>query len=83
MQIHNPTNKKPISNLWAFLSVDENGNEGICGARVADGEWFALVTAEQEMLPMLKELAKIACYGSKKQVQLVKFGTRENVEIIS
>lgn len=51
MNIHNPGNKKPYDKLWAILSVDKNGNEGICAINTPIGPQVA-ITGEQKLLDM-------------------------------
>lgn len=47
--IHEPENKKPYNTLWAVLSVDSKGNEGICAIHTPIGPQVA-VTGEKKIL---------------------------------
>lgn len=74
--IHDPKNVKSVESLWAWLSVDEDGNEGICATMMA-GNVCPLVTGDPDKVPMYQKLAdSIAGYTSKRVV-LAKF-TRED-----
>jgi len=49
MNIHNPPNLKPADYLYAILSVDENGNEGIF-SMVVSGVAYPLVLMNEDLL---------------------------------
>ena len=49
-------NVKPYDKLYAILSVDKNGNEGICVLNI-NGERFVAVTGEIENINLLKKNA--------------------------
>lgn len=61
MQVHSPDNEAPIDELYAWLSVDDNGNHGIC-AGVIRGVGAALfVSGDKRLaLAMKGEAAEIA-----------------------
>lgn len=74
-----PPNTNPqITAIWAFVSVDEGG-EGII-AMLRDGEWFPLVTSEEQTLPAMRKWARQVVMGTVKRVRLIKLTTREVVE---
>jgi len=52
-QIHDPGNEKPITELYAWLSRDQNGNEGIIAI---DG--FPLVCSSPELFERMGELVE-------------------------
>lgn len=53
-EMHNPGNVKPYLKLWAILSIDKNGNEGICGINTPIGPQIA-VTGEKRILDIYLE----------------------------
>lgn len=79
--VHNPKNYlEKITEIWAFLSVDDGG-EGIIGANI-DNTFMPFVCADLSRVKSLKPMAlDIAKMGNKK-VKLVKFSTREEIDII-
>lgn len=82
--IHDPENEQEITKLYAFLSVDERGNEGILGGPVGELGYVPLITGNQRvlnniMLPLAKQMAKM----TKKKVVLVEFASRTNIREIS
>lgn len=57
MIAHNPGNIKPYDKLWAILSVDSRGNEGICAINTPIGPQVA-VTGEKKILEIYLEAIK-------------------------
>lgn len=53
--IHNPGNKKPYDMLWAVLSQDEKGREGICAINTPIGPQVA-ITGEKRMLELYVDI---------------------------
>jgi hypothetical protein len=72
---------KKIESIYAFLSVDEFG-EGVMGATLPNGVFMPLVGADIERINSLKPIVLEAVKDTKKTVRLVKFTTREELEII-
>lgn len=71
-----------LSTVHAFIAVDEEGEDGIIGMMMPNGQWMPFVAGDETRLKELKELAKIVAEKSKVQVKLVKFSNRENVEML-
>lgn len=64
-------NAKPYDKIWAVLSVDKNGNEGICAINTPIGPQVA-VTGEKFILDMyLKEITKGKDEARNAQVSIV------------
>jgi hypothetical protein len=76
------TDKLFVESLWAFLSVDEQGNEGLCGHRVEGLGWVALVGADEARVVLLRPIAKQIARESGSKIKLVRFTTREELEMI-
>jgi hypothetical protein len=75
--------KLGINEIWAYISVDNEGNEGICAfLSNTSGAMMPMVCADRERVeqlrPIAKQLAKISPYP----IKLVKFSLREDVEQI-
>jgi hypothetical protein len=69
-----------IDHIWAFLSVDEDG-EGVCAAPLAPGMLTVpMIAADEARLNSLKPLARKMAPVFGKIVKLVKFTTREEIE---
>lgn len=74
-------NSHPISEFWVVLSVDANGNEGICAGRGPDG-WMPLVVAEERLLPGIMQMARDTARGTRgmRRIKLVKFTSRVDLQ---
>lgn len=82
--IHNPVNEKPITELYAYISIDKDGNEGICGAPLGvNGTTMPLVFGYERValkfMPIVEELAENCPHM---QFKLVKFTQREEIQTI-
>lgn len=67
MRIHDPENQHPIDTLWAFLSRDSQGMEGIIAV-----EDFAFVTGDPKIRDLMRmKLNQIDAHGltSKKIIE--------------
>lgn len=80
-QVHDPKNTEKIDTLWAVLSVDDTGNEGMVAANIA-GTWFPIVWCyEKNTEKMLKFAAEVKANTNKK-LRLVKFSSKEVIKEI-
>lgn len=79
--LHAPTNHLKIDEMWAFISVDQDGNEGVCAFQ-SGSMMVPMVAADIERVkdfePIAKRLAKVSPYP----IKLIKFSTREEVQAI-
>lgn len=66
---HDAPSKAPITRLYAFLAVDEKGNEGICAAPIPVFGTQALITASEHNRKYFRKIA-------------AEMGTRWNKTII-
>lgn len=69
-------NKQPIKCIWAALSYDENGNEGIISAP------GPVLCAEEDNVSRLKELMSVIEPAAKEhgmEMRLVKFDRVEEL----
>lgn len=55
MSVFNPGNKEPCTKLWAILSVDKVGNEGICVINVPVLGLQVAVTSSPKVLEYYKK----------------------------
>ena len=71
-----------ITELFAFISIDEGlGDEGIIAAKFGDN-WMPLVGADKKRVDSLRPIAKLIAQTTGKHVVLAKFTHREDVETI-
>lgn len=80
MKIHDPKNTQEITELYAVLSVDEAGKEGICA--IGEGFPVPLVFGYLSNLEKIREAAKSLRKKTKKQIVIAKFTHKEIIEVI-
>lgn len=68
-----------IDELYVFVAVDDQGNEGVA-AYYADGMWYPLVAADKARVNSLRNMAKYIAMQTKRKVVLRKFSTKEDLE---
>ena len=72
-----------IESIWAYVSEDDKGVEGICGFNdPRTGQWVPMIAADKERLTSLKPFAHQISIVTKKTVKLVKFHGREDLGAI-
>lgn len=71
-----------IDSLYAFVAEDSPGDEGIIGAKTAEG-WLPLVGADMARVESLRPLAQALAQQTGKTIKLLHFETRREVEIIA
>ena len=70
-----------IEHLWAALSVDDGG-EGLCAAPMVQGTLtMPLIAADKRRLEQIRPFARSLARVTERVVRIVKFGSREDVEI--
>jgi hypothetical protein len=70
-----------IDELYAFVAVDDDGNEGIA-AFLKDGVWYPMVGADMERIDDLRPRAKKVAELGGVLIKLCKFSARDEVEVI-
>lgn len=73
-----------IEEMFAFVSVDEKGDEGVCGfTNPETGEWIPMVGADMARVDSLKGMARSIARITGRPVKLIKFRDRLEVEDIT
>lgn len=75
MLVHDPGNKAPIRKLYAFLSKDKEGNEGIMGADLGNGT-VPLITANTNLVSYIRNYLAAneeLLNSSPKEIYLIEF----------
>jgi len=75
-------NEAPIERIWAFLSRDAKGKEGIMEAVIGD-QHFPLVTGTERIVAKMEQLARTVAKRSSMKVVLVEFTARRDVRVLS
>lgn len=72
-----------IDQMFAFIAVDEKGDEGVVGMRAPNGEWAPFVGADEARANSLKPYAEEIATVSGREVKLVRFTTRAEIQTIT
>ena len=70
-----------LNEMYAFVSVNEEGNEGILGMPSPHGV-LPMFTADKKNLPKLMEGAQLFANSMDRKITVLKFSGREEVETI-
>jgi hypothetical protein len=73
-----PDNTAPVDRLWAFLSVDQNG-EGLVASNFA-GHWMPMITGDERQLPKMRKAAQEIARVTGRTIKLVMLTAREELE---
>lgn len=68
-----------LEEVWIVISVDADGNEGLCGMTTAQG-WMPLVAAHPRMLPRFKQLAAEIAVAGGCITRLARYTTRDLID---
>lgn len=64
-----------ITEVWAFISVNKNGNEGVCAfVDSHTGMWMPMVGADKDRVESLKPIAREIAANTGQKVKLIHFG---------
>lgn len=80
--LHETKNHLRIDAVWAFVSVDENGDEGLVAAPLPGFGLTPLIAADEKRLNSLIPLAESIAAKTKMTIKLIRLGTREEVRVI-
>jgi hypothetical protein len=73
-------NEKPriIDSIWAFLSIDDDGNESVIAAPLmGPGSCVPLISSDQHRLENFTVIAEAIARDTGRTVHLVKFTSRK------
>jgi hypothetical protein len=79
--IDDPPATQPVTELFAYVVIDEAGNEGICATTMGGTSMpmvFGYERVALKAMPFAEELARM----TGKTVRLVKFTTRQELRVI-
>lgn len=77
--VHDPENLKPIDTLWAIISRDESGNEGIVAAQMGMN-MVPFITGDKKVLNLMREAALANKQGTSKSIYIVEYSRLADVE---
>lgn len=76
-----PNHLLRIDEMFAFISKDENGNEGVCAFKSPMG-WMPMVGADQKRADQLMAVAKDLVAETGKEIIFCKFSSRTEIQRI-
>jgi hypothetical protein len=76
-----PAKGMKVDKIFVFLTQDANGNEGIAGFPHKERGYVPLITADKDRADRLKEAAQEIALGSGKEVRLVQYKVRRDLEV--
>jgi hypothetical protein len=68
-----------IDDVWLFLSIDEDGDEGVCAFHAGD-VWMPMIATDLKRVESFKPLAQRMVAEGGMPIRLVKFTQRVDVE---
>lgn len=77
--LHDPPNEAPIPELFVFLSLDADGNEGITASILPNLGSTPLVTSKRRIAEQMKAIAAEIARMSGKPVRLVRFTAGDEI----
>ena len=73
--------KKKITEMFAFTTIDEDGNEGVV-AVFKGNTWLPLTGADIERIDSLRGEAEYVAQAIGKPVTLARFSVRQDLEVL-
>jgi hypothetical protein len=70
-----------IESVTAFVSIDEDGEEGVCAMNL-DGVWYPMIMADEERLLQMRPLAEGVAQATGRDVTLIRLDHRTDLEVI-
>lgn len=72
-----------LNEIWAYISEDEAGNEGLCGFQDPNTKlWVPMIAADEVRMQSLKPFAHQVAVVTNRKVKLVKFHNKEELDTI-
>lgn len=70
-----------IKEVWAYIAIGEDGEEGVCGFRSTQG-WMPMVCADEARVKSFRPIAEKIARDSDKTITLARFTVRTDLETI-
>lgn len=68
-----------IDAVWAAVSVDDDGTEGLCAVFTGSG-WMPLLAADEDRLPFVRQQAAIIATRDSRKVYVIRLAERSVIE---
>lgn len=70
-----------IENCWLAVSVDDNGDEGVCAVMVG-GTWMPLLAADRKRVTFIEEQAQLLADMQDKKIKIIRLTERSEIRTI-
>ena len=71
-----------IENCWLAVSVDANGDEGVCAALVG-AHWMPLMAADRARLPFVIDAAEKIASQTGQSIKIIRLTERSEIRTIA
>jgi hypothetical protein len=71
-----------ITEIWAFVARDSDGDEGITAFCGPDGRWVPMIGADKDRIKSLEPIARDLAFKHDHKIRLIKFTGREEIKTI-
>jgi hypothetical protein len=69
-----------INHVWAFVSIDDDDEEGVCAAAIGpEGSWLPLIGSDEERIKDLVPVAEQIAATTGMRIKLIKLTEREDI----
>lgn len=72
-----------ITELWAFVSVGRDGDEGVCGFHSEDGVFWPMVCADVARLRTYFPIAEDISKKSGRKIEVRRFTDMKTVSVVT
>lgn len=76
-----PGRGQAIGALYAWIATEPDGGEGLCSAQIGDTH-MPLIGADMDRIKSMRPAAEAVRRASGYQVRLVRYGRREDLEVL-
>lgn len=82
--VHDPGNipGHRVKTVWMAISVDEDGDEGLCAFLSPDGMWMPLVATDEVRLALITEKAAEIAHQTGRIISIIRLDARTEVQLI-
>ena len=71
-----------IENCWLAVSVDEEGDEGVCAALIGHA-WMPLMAADRARLPFVLDAAQKIADETGQTIKIIRLTERSEIKTIT
>lgn len=73
----------PLQDFYVLVSVDENGNEGVCGKFLPSVGWISMTVGDKKLVEILLQAGNELCKTTGTQFKILQFSQRTELHVIN